>query len=213
MFGPAGAGAHFGAPRPEDDELRPKARVQRHRLAIALAATIAAVPLLVLDNLSANADQQAKVETAAPSGDGVTSTAPIRATLVAPSDPVVATVTTPAPTTTTAAPTTTTTRPRPTTTTTRPAPTTTTTRPRPTQSGDATWYEQPSSYAANGCAHRTLPFGTTVTIRNRANGASTTCVVNDRGPYVDGRIIDLDDDVFARIAPPHSGVIHVTISW
>jgi rare lipoprotein A (peptidoglycan hydrolase) len=52
-----------------------------------------------------------------------------------------------------------------------------------------------------------------VTVVNRANGRSTTCTVADRGPYVDGWIIDLDRGVFAEIAHPDEGVIDVRISW
>jgi rare lipoprotein A len=40
-------------------------------------------------------------------------------------------------------------------------------------------------------AHRTLPFGTVVRVENLTNGRSTTLRINDRGPFVDGRIIDL----------------------
>jgi rare lipoprotein A len=40
-------------------------------------------------------------------------------------------------------------------------------------------------------AHRTLPFGTKVTVVNRRNGRSATVRINDRGPFVRGRIIDL----------------------
>ncbi len=40
-------------------------------------------------------------------------------------------------------------------------------------------------------AHRTLPFGTQVTVVNRDNGRSVVVRINDRGPFVDGRIIDL----------------------
>ncbi len=40
-------------------------------------------------------------------------------------------------------------------------------------------------------AHRTLPFGTIVLVKNSANGRSVEVRINDRGPYVDGRIIDL----------------------
>jgi peptidoglycan lytic transglycosylase len=41
------------------------------------------------------------------------------------------------------------------------------------------------------CAHRELPFGTILQVMNPANGRSATCVVNDRGPFVEGRDIDL----------------------
>jgi len=40
-------------------------------------------------------------------------------------------------------------------------------------------------------AHRTLPLGTRVRVRNRKTGASVLVVVNDRGPFVRGRVIDL----------------------
>src|SRR5262245_65967729 len=40
-------------------------------------------------------------------------------------------------------------------------------------------------------AHRTLPFGTKVKVTNKRNGRSVTVRINDRGPFVRGRIIDL----------------------
>jgi rare lipoprotein A len=40
-------------------------------------------------------------------------------------------------------------------------------------------------------AHRTLPFGTSVTVRNRRTGKSVVVRINDRGPFVSGRVIDL----------------------
>src|SRR5689334_17335274 len=40
-------------------------------------------------------------------------------------------------------------------------------------------------------AHKSLPFGTKVKVTNVANNQSVIVVINDRGPYVDGRIIDL----------------------
>jgi len=40
-------------------------------------------------------------------------------------------------------------------------------------------------------AHKTLPFGSMVTVHNRRNGRSATVRINDRGPYVRGRVIDL----------------------
>ena len=40
-------------------------------------------------------------------------------------------------------------------------------------------------------AHKTLPLGSTVTVLNRHNGRSATVRINDRGPYVRGRVIDL----------------------
>jgi rare lipoprotein A len=50
--------------------------------------------------------------------------------------------------------------------------------------------EQMSSGAMTA-AHRTLPFGTKVTVVNRSNGRSAVVRINDRGPFVHGRVIDL----------------------
>jgi rare lipoprotein A len=106
---------------------------------------------------------------------------------------------------------TTTTRPKPkVTTTTRPKPTTTTTAaPRQTESGHASWYQ---TYDGT-CAHKTIAKGTIVTVTNLANGRQVTCRVADRGPYVGGRIIDLDKEVFQLLAPPADGLVSVRISW
>jgi rare lipoprotein A (peptidoglycan hydrolase) len=38
-------------------------------------------------------------------------------------------------------------------------------------------------------------------------------VINDRGPYIAGRIIDLSDDAFAQLAPLGAGTINVRIAW
>jgi resuscitation-promoting factor RpfB len=79
------------------------------------------------------------------------------------------------------------------------------------QVGDATWYDPPwSGYTA---AHKTLPFGTHVTVTNLDTGASVTVVIDDRGPYASGRIIDLSPEAFAVIAPLGDGVAHVRITW
>jgi rare lipoprotein A len=43
----------------------------------------------------------------------------------------------------------------------------------------------------NSCAHRTLPLGTKITVTNLSNGKTSRTVVNDRGPYVPGRILDM----------------------
>lgn len=103
-------------------------------------------------------------------------------------------------------------KPRPTTTTTtakpRPTTTTTTTPPR-SQTGQASWFQAP----AGTCAHRTLPFGTVLTVTNLGNGMQVTCRVADRGPFVAGRVIDLDREDFDRIASATQGVISVKIEW
>jgi rare lipoprotein A len=50
-------------------------------------------------------------------------------------------------------------------------------------------------------------------VTNLANGKRITCTVNDRGPYIDGRIIDLSPQGFAAIAPIEDGVIRVAVEW
>lgn len=70
------------------------------------------------------------------------------------------------------------------------------------QSGEASWYAQKfqGRETANGerfntgaftAAHRTLPLGSYVRVRSVATGKSVVVRINDRGPYVKGRIIDL----------------------
>ena len=97
----------------------------------------------------------------------------------------------------------------PTTTTTRRPTTTTTTRPPRSQTGEASWYDAPDGT----CAHPSLAFGTIVTVTNLANGRKVTCRVADRGPYQDGRIIDLAKTTFDDLAPPSTGIIDVRIEW
>jgi rare lipoprotein A len=46
-------------------------------------------------------------------------------------------------------------------------------------------------FGAMTAAHRSLPFGTSVTVVNRKNGRSVVVRINDRGPFVRGRVIDL----------------------
>jgi hypothetical protein len=105
-------------------------------------------------------------------------------------------------------------KPKPVTTITAAPPTTAAPDPGPplegnAEEGGASWYDS----TPGGCAHRSLPFGTVVTITNLATGATATCTVNDRGPYGAGRIIDLDRSVFAQLADPSAGVINARISW
>lgn len=58
-------------------------------------------------------------------------------------------------------------------------------------------------------AHLTLPFGTIVKVTNLANGESVTVRINDRGPFVTGRVIDLSKSAFQQIAHLGSGIIWV----
>jgi len=58
-------------------------------------------------------------------------------------------------------------------------------------SGGRTASGERASPGALTAAHRTLPFGTKVRVTNRNNGRSVVVRINDRGPFVRGRIIDV----------------------
>ena len=60
-------------------------------------------------------------------------------------------------------------------------------------------------------AHRTLPFGTIVKVTNRDNGKSVLVKINDRGPFVEGRIIDLSRAAAIQLGMIDSGVAHVSL--
>ena len=89
-----------------------------------------------------------------------------------------------------------------------------TTAPPTTQVSTNVEYGLASYYADphGGCAHQTLPFGTVIHI-TASNGRTATCVVDDRGPYGPGRILDLDTAIFQQLAPLSQGVISVTATW
>ena len=60
-------------------------------------------------------------------------------------------------------------------------------------------------------AHRTLPFGTVVKVTNLDNGKSVMVKINDRGPFVGGRIIDLSRAAAIQLGMIDSGVAHVSL--
>lgn len=60
-------------------------------------------------------------------------------------------------------------------------------------------------------AHRDLPFGSIVKVTNKRNGKSVIVRINDRGPFVKGRIIDLSKSAFSHIENLSSGLINVQI--
>lgn len=91
-----------------------------------------------------------------------------------------------------------------------------------TESGQASFYgnEFHGRKTANGerfdqgkltAAHRTLPFGTRLKVTNTQTGKSVTVRVNDRGPFVKGRVIDLSSSAFKTIASLNAGVVPVRI--
>ena len=60
-------------------------------------------------------------------------------------------------------------------------------------------------------AHRTLPLGTWVRVTNVETGAWVDVWVNDRGPYIDGRIIDLSEAAAKAIGIAQKGLGNVRI--
>jgi len=60
-------------------------------------------------------------------------------------------------------------------------------------------------------AHRTLPFGTVVRVKNLGNGRSVRVVVNDRGPFVRGRIIDLSRRAAEELGFVRQGLCEVSV--
>lgn len=89
--------------------------------------------------------------------------------------------------------------------------------------GIASWYtsDRADSLTANGetfnptkmaAAHKELKFGTLVEVHNLNNGKKATVRINDRGPYVDGRIIDLTPEAARSIGMYESGIAPVELT-
>ncbi|MCG9707476.1 MULTISPECIES: septal ring lytic transglycosylase RlpA family protein [unclassified Pseudoalteromonas] len=64
---------------------------------------------------------------------------------------------------------------------------------------------------ALSAAHQTLGFGSRVKVTNISNNKSVIVTINDRGPFIRGRIIDLSKKAFSQIASVKQGVIDVTV--
>ena len=89
------------------------------------------------------------------------------------------------------------------------------------QLGHASWYSLPANTTANGermnpdeltAAHRSLPFGTRVLVENLTNGRSVVVRINDRGPFIGGRIIDLSKAAAESIGMIGAGTAQVRIT-
>jgi rare lipoprotein A len=76
---------------------------------------------------------------------------------------------------------------------------------RPTASGEK--YKHSKLTAA----HKTLPFGTKVRVTNTSNSQTVDVTINDRGPYVEGRIIDLSKSAAEKLGFVNIGLADVTI--
>lgn len=85
--------------------------------------------------------------------------------------------------------------------------------------GMASYYWEPQALASGGrfnpngltAAHKTLPFGTRVRVTHLGNGRSVEVKINDRGPYVAGRIIDLSKAAASVIGMTAQGVARVAV--
>lgn len=62
-------------------------------------------------------------------------------------------------------------------------------------------------------AHRSLPFGTRVKVVNIANGRSVKVRINDRGPFAQGRVIDLSRKAASKLGMINTGVANVEIKY
>ena len=72
--------------------------------------------------------------------------------------------------------------------------------------GLASWYAHTGTMAA---ANPWLPMGSYVKVTNKANGKSVVVKINDRGPFGENRIIDLDKVAFEKIAPLGQGIADI----
>jgi rare lipoprotein A len=61
-------------------------------------------------------------------------------------------------------------------------------------------------------AHKTLPFGSVVRVTRSDTGQSVVVTINDRGPYIAGRIIDLSRRAAQNIGMTGRGIVPVTVS-
>lgn len=90
--------------------------------------------------------------------------------------------------------------------------------------GTASWYGQKfhGRKTASGerfnkndmtAAHRTLPFGSIVNVRNQRTGKVIRVRINDRGPFIRGRIIDLSEKAAKLLGIHSSGIGQVCITY
>jgi rare lipoprotein A len=89
------------------------------------------------------------------------------------------------------------------------------------QCGGASWYSLPGQRTASGermnpnamtAAHKTLPLGSVVRVVDQRTGRSIKVTINDRGPFVKGRIIDLSKAAANQlgIIPAGTGKVCIT---
>ncbi|WP_448187433.1 septal ring lytic transglycosylase RlpA family protein [Azospirillum sp. sgz301742] len=95
-------------------------------------------------------------------------------------------------------------------------------RPGFAQTGKASWYGAdfhgrktasgvPFDQHALTAAHRTLPLGTEVKVTSLETGRAVVVLINDRGPFIDGRIIDLSKRAASELGMEDAGVAPVKV--
>jgi rare lipoprotein A len=85
--------------------------------------------------------------------------------------------------------------------------------------GAASYYYQGTRTASGSrfnpdgltAAHRTLPFGTRVRVTHMGTGRSVEVTINDRGPFIGGRIIDLSRGAASALGMISQGVARVSV--
>ena len=68
------------------------------------------------------------------------------------------------------------------------------------------------SSGAMAAAHRTLPFGTHVKVQNLGNGRAVVVRINDRGPFVRGRVIDVTKAAASQLGFIGNGIARVKLT-
>ncbi len=90
------------------------------------------------------------------------------------------------------------------------------------QFGKASWYRDNASVIRIPerqeyhdqrltAAHRNFPFGSVARVTNTRNGKYVDVVINDRGPFVPGRVVDLSKTAFSALEDPGSGIVSVQV--
>ena len=77
------------------------------------------------------------------------------------------------------------------------------------ESGKASYYPGIGKKGEMTCAHRSRPFGSMVRVSYRSH--SIQCRVNDRGPFIRGRIIDVSTGAARALGMMSAGVVQVSI--
>jgi rare lipoprotein A len=77
------------------------------------------------------------------------------------------------------------------------------------ESGLASYYGGRGHRGEMTCAHRTRPLGSIITVSH--NGRSIQCRVNDRGPFIRGRVIDLSVSAARALGMMQAGVVQVSL--